>query len=155
MSLELPEFSIHQGNFLDIKCVASASSSVDDVNSVADYITQRKYQCQPYRPREVRGNTEYLPSKGCLTKTKMIEARNSCAVAENNHESASTVPEAEEMMLAVDEETKLRKTRITITATRKVKTLSSLLTTLSRSFKLAIMAFRSRPISTWIQSVAY
>lgn len=96
-----------------------------------------------------------LPSKGCFTKTKIIEARNSCAVAENNHESASTVPEAEEMILAVEVETKLRKTRITITTTMKVKTLSSLLTTLSRSFKLAMIAFRSRPISTLLQSIAY
>jgi len=84
------------------------------------------------------------PSNGCLTKTKIIDARNSCAVAENSHDSASTVPDAEVMILAVEAEIKLRNTRTTITATMNVKTPSSLLMTLSRSFKLAIIAFRSR-----------
>ena len=57
------------------------------------------------------------------------------------------MPDAEVMILAVEAEIKLRNTRTTMAATMKVNTPSSLLMTLSRSFKLAIIALRSRPTS--------
>jgi len=78
----------------------------------------------------------------------MIEARNSCAVPENNHERAKTVPDAEDIKLAVEVEIIERKTITVIIITMTVKTLSSLLMTLSKSLRLAVIAFRSRPIST-------
>src|ERR1700743_570773 len=87
-------------------------------------------------------------SNGCLTKTKMIDCRNSWAVAEKSQDRASKVDPAEVSTAAPELDIRLTQTRIVMMKTMKKNTWSSFETTESRSFKDAVMDFLSRPIST-------
>src|SRR5690349_19187435 len=87
-------------------------------------------------------------SNGCLTKTKMQDCKNSWAVAENNQERANTEPPSELNTPDAEVEMMEMKTIMTMTKTMNMKISSSLETTESRSLSDAVMAFRSRPIST-------
>ena len=87
-------------------------------------------------------------SKGCLTNTKMHDCKNSWAVAENSQERAKTVDPADVSTPEADVEINEMKTKIVMTVTINKKTSSNLETTESRSFNDAVIALRSRPIST-------
>src|ERR1700730_17362128 len=87
-------------------------------------------------------------SKGCLTNTKMQDWRNSCAVAEKSQERAKTVEPADVRTPEADVEINEMRTKIVMTATMNKKTESNFDTTESRSFSDAVIALRSRPIST-------
>src|SRR5580698_6916721 len=87
-------------------------------------------------------------SNGCLTKTKMIDWRNSWAVAEKSQDSARSVDPADAKTAAPDFKISVMKTRIVMMKTMKKKTWSSFDTTESKSLSDAVIDFRSRPIST-------
>jgi hypothetical protein len=87
-------------------------------------------------------------SNGCLTKTKIQDWRNSWAVAENSQERARTEDPSDVKTPDAEVEIMETKTRIVMMATMNMKMSSSFETTESRSFKDAVIAFRSRPIST-------
>ena len=77
-----------------------------------------------------------------------MDWRNSWAVADNSQESARMVDPAEVRTPAADVEIKEMKTSTVTAKIMNMKTLSSFLTTESRSFNEAVMDFLSRPIST-------
>lgn len=69
-------------------------------------------------------------------------------MAENNQDKARRVEPADVRTPDAEVEIKEMKTRIVMTATMNMNTSSSFETTESRSLRDAVMALRSRPIST-------